>query len=222
MCRNGSIGTAAQEWLCDLRRGVGAKRFGQSRQQEVAGVCGGRCYGISIVKLLTPQGLGDWNQLAPYASMLLAIAESEKNFTGARQLLSQLRDQFPGNPRLPKSSPGWTLEHTEESMSTLTRIQLVLALVLCGTALALPVWPQVHPIDAAHSVITVHVFQIRSVLSIRRQPRNTGSYIRRLAGRDRTARRAGHRCTKADGLRPKFDSGKEPRSAATDAWARGS
>jgi len=100
MCRNGSIGTAAQEWLCDLRRGVGAKRFGQSRQQEVAGVCGGRCYGISIVKLLTPQGLGDWNQLAPYASMLLAIAESEKNFTGARQLLSQLRDQFPGNPRL--------------------------------------------------------------------------------------------------------------------------
>jgi hypothetical protein len=44
--------------------------------------------------------LGDWNQLAPYASMLLAIAESEKNFTGARQLLSQLRDEFPGNPLL--------------------------------------------------------------------------------------------------------------------------
>jgi len=44
-------------------------------------------------------------------------------------------------------------------MSTLTRIQLVLALVLCGTVLALPVWPQVHPIDAAHSVITVHVFK---------------------------------------------------------------
>src|SRR6266851_6200268 len=44
-------------------------------------------------------------------------------------------------------------------MSTLTRIQLVLALVLCGTVLALPVWPQLHPIDAAHSVIMVHVFK---------------------------------------------------------------
>jgi hypothetical protein len=32
--------------------------------------------------------------------MLLAIAESEENFTGARQLLSQLRDEFPGNPLL--------------------------------------------------------------------------------------------------------------------------
>jgi predicted Zn-dependent protease len=37
--------------------------------------------------------------LAPYARILLAIAEiREKNFTGARQLLSQLRDEFPGNP----------------------------------------------------------------------------------------------------------------------------
>jgi hypothetical protein len=44
-------------------------------------------------------------------------------------------------------------------MSTLTRIQLVLALVLWGTVLALPVWTQVHPIDAAHSVITVHVLK---------------------------------------------------------------
>jgi len=44
-------------------------------------------------------------------------------------------------------------------MSSLTRIQLVLALLLGGTQLALPVWPQVHPIDAQHSVITVHVFK---------------------------------------------------------------
>ena len=44
-------------------------------------------------------------------------------------------------------------------MSSLTRIQLVLALLLGGTQLALPGWPQVHPIDAQHSVITVHVFK---------------------------------------------------------------
>jgi hypothetical protein len=44
-------------------------------------------------------------------------------------------------------------------MSTLTRIQLVLTLPLCGTLLALPVWPRVHYIDAEHSVITVHVFK---------------------------------------------------------------
>jgi hypothetical protein len=44
-------------------------------------------------------------------------------------------------------------------MPSLTRIQLVLALLLGGTLLALPVWPQVHPMDAEHSVITVHVFK---------------------------------------------------------------
>jgi hypothetical protein len=44
-------------------------------------------------------------------------------------------------------------------MSSLTRILLVLALLLGGTLLALPVWRQVHPIDAEHSVITVHVFK---------------------------------------------------------------
>lgn len=44
-------------------------------------------------------------------------------------------------------------------MSCLTRIQFVLALLLGETLLALPVWPQVHPIDAEHSVITVRVFK---------------------------------------------------------------
>lgn len=44
-------------------------------------------------------------------------------------------------------------------MSSLTRMQLVLALLLGGTLLTLAVWPQVYPIDAQHSVITVHVFK---------------------------------------------------------------
>jgi len=44
-------------------------------------------------------------------------------------------------------------------MSNSTRIQFVLALLLGGILLPLPIWPQVHPIDAEHSVITVHVFK---------------------------------------------------------------
>jgi hypothetical protein len=44
-------------------------------------------------------------------------------------------------------------------MSSLVRIQLLLALLLGGTLLTLPVWPQVQPIDVEHSVITVHVFK---------------------------------------------------------------
>src|SRR5438445_533509 len=52
--------------------------------------------------------------------------------------------------------------------------------------------------------------ELRSVLSIRRQPRNTGSHLRRLPGRDRAAGRAGYRFTEARGLRSAFGSGKAP------------
>jgi len=105
-------------------------------------------------------------------------------------------------------------------MSTLTRIQLVLALLLRETLLAVPVWS-----GPPHRRSTFRYYgprvQIRFVLSIRRQPRNTGSYIRRLPGRDKAERRTDYRFTEASGLRSRFGSGKTLGSA-THAWDRGS
>jgi hypothetical protein len=91
----------------------------------------------------------------------------------------------------------------------MTRIQLVLALLLGGTLLALPVWPQVHPIDAEHSVITVRVFKSGLLSAFAdnheiRAPISSGSL-------DETGQRVElYRFTEASGLRSKFGSGKAP------------
>lgn len=62
---------------------------------RMRGFSGDKQQGIAELRLVSARG----HYLAPYARILLAIAEiREKNFTGARQLLSQLRDEFPGNP----------------------------------------------------------------------------------------------------------------------------
>ena len=62
---------------------------------RMGGFSGDKQQGMAELRLVSERG----HYLAPYARILLAIAESrEKNFTGARQLLSQLRDEFPGNP----------------------------------------------------------------------------------------------------------------------------
>jgi hypothetical protein len=62
---------------------------------RMGGFSGDKQQGMAELQLVSERG----HYLAPYARILLAIAESrEKNFTGARQLLSQLRDEFPGNP----------------------------------------------------------------------------------------------------------------------------
>jgi len=62
---------------------------------RMGGFSGNKQQGMAELRLVSERG----HYLAPYARILLAIAEiREKNFTGARQLLSQLRDEFPGNP----------------------------------------------------------------------------------------------------------------------------
>jgi hypothetical protein len=62
---------------------------------RMGGFSGDKQQGMAELRLVSERGY----YLAPYARILLAIAEiREKNFTGARQLLSQLRDEFPGNP----------------------------------------------------------------------------------------------------------------------------
>src|SRR5260370_3376844 len=64
---------------------------------RMGGFSGDKQQGIAELRLVSERG----HYLAPYARILLAIAEiREKNFTGARQLLSQLRDAFPRNPLL--------------------------------------------------------------------------------------------------------------------------
>jgi hypothetical protein len=51
--------------------------------------------GIADLELVSERG----QYLAPYARILLAMAEiREKNPARARELLTQLRDEFPGNP----------------------------------------------------------------------------------------------------------------------------
>jgi hypothetical protein len=67
------------------------------------GFSGDKRQGMAELRLVSERG----HYLAPYARILLAIAEiREKNFTSARQLLCQLRDEFRGIRCLPKSSPG--------------------------------------------------------------------------------------------------------------------
>ena len=62
---------------------------------RMGGFSGDKKQGMVELRLVSERG----HYLAPYARILPAIAEiREKNFTGARQLLSQLRDEFPGNP----------------------------------------------------------------------------------------------------------------------------
>jgi hypothetical protein len=62
---------------------------------RMGGFSGDKEQGMVELRLVSERG----HYLAPYARILLAIAEiREKNFTGARQLLSQLRDEFPENP----------------------------------------------------------------------------------------------------------------------------
>jgi hypothetical protein len=62
---------------------------------RMGGFSGDKQQGVAELRLVSERG----HYLAPYARILLAIAEiREKNFTDARQLLSQLRDEFPGNP----------------------------------------------------------------------------------------------------------------------------
>jgi hypothetical protein len=66
---------------------------------RMGGFSGDKKQGMVELRLVSERG----HYLAPYARILLAIAEiREKNFTGARQLLSQLRDEFPGNPLFPQ------------------------------------------------------------------------------------------------------------------------
>jgi hypothetical protein len=62
---------------------------------RMGGFSGDKKQGMAELRLVSERG----HYLAPYARILLAIAEiREKDPAGARQLLSQLRDQFPGNP----------------------------------------------------------------------------------------------------------------------------
>lgn len=62
---------------------------------RMGGFSGDKKQGMAELQLVSERG----HYLAPYARILLAIAEiREKNPTTARQLLSQLRDEFPGNP----------------------------------------------------------------------------------------------------------------------------
>ena len=62
---------------------------------RMGGFSGDKQQGVAELRLVSERG----HYLAPFARILLAIAEiREQNFTDARQLLSQLRDEFPGNP----------------------------------------------------------------------------------------------------------------------------
>jgi hypothetical protein len=62
---------------------------------RMGGFSGDKKQGMADLELVSERG----HYLAPYARILLAIAEiREKNPTRARQLLTQLRDEFPGNP----------------------------------------------------------------------------------------------------------------------------
>ncbi len=62
---------------------------------RLGGFSGDKQQGMAELRLVSERG----HYLAPYARILLAIAEIRgKNFTAARQLLSQLRNEFPGNP----------------------------------------------------------------------------------------------------------------------------
>src|SRR5215469_17374823 len=62
---------------------------------RMGGFSGNKKQGMADLELVSERG----HYLAPYARILLAIAEiREKNPTRARQLLTQLRDEFPGNP----------------------------------------------------------------------------------------------------------------------------
>ena len=62
---------------------------------RMGGFSGDKKQGMAELQLVSERG----HYLAPYARILLAIAEiREKNTTRARQLLTELRDQYPGNP----------------------------------------------------------------------------------------------------------------------------
>ena len=62
---------------------------------RMGGFSGDKRQGMAELQLVAERG----HYLAPYARILLAIAYiREKNFTASRQLLIQLRDEFPGNP----------------------------------------------------------------------------------------------------------------------------
>jgi hypothetical protein len=62
---------------------------------RMGGFSGDKKQGMAELQLVSERG----HYLAPYARILLAIAEiREKNTTRARQLLTELRDEYPGNP----------------------------------------------------------------------------------------------------------------------------
>jgi hypothetical protein len=62
---------------------------------RMGGFPGDKKQGMADLELVSERG----HYLAPYARILLAIAEiRNKNPARARQLLTQLRDEFPGNP----------------------------------------------------------------------------------------------------------------------------
>jgi hypothetical protein len=62
---------------------------------RMGGFSGDKKQGMADLELVSERG----HYLAPYARILLAIAEiRDKNPARARQLLTQLRDEFPGNP----------------------------------------------------------------------------------------------------------------------------
>ena len=62
---------------------------------RMGGFSGDKKQGMAELQLVSERG----HYLAPYARILLAFAEiREKNPTRARHLLTELRDEFPGNP----------------------------------------------------------------------------------------------------------------------------
>lgn len=62
---------------------------------RVGGFPASKKQGLADLELVSERG----HYLAPYARILLAMAEiREKNTARARELLTQLRDEFPGNP----------------------------------------------------------------------------------------------------------------------------
>lgn len=62
---------------------------------RMGGFSGDKKQGMAELQLVSERG----HYLAPYARILLAIAEiRQKDTTRARQLLTELRDEYPGNP----------------------------------------------------------------------------------------------------------------------------
>jgi hypothetical protein len=88
-CYDGYIATGISRYL------IGSMSAPMRWILRMGGFPGDKRQGMAELRFVSERG----HYLAPCARVLLTIAEiREKNFTGARQLLRQLHDEFPGNP----------------------------------------------------------------------------------------------------------------------------